>query len=110
MEVIHNEGLEDYCPTCKDRRSHHPNKVKSDLTIRLNRIEGQIRDVRGLIEKNTYCGDHNLNQIAAIQAALNGVPKVLLTGHIKDCVVERIQDGDNEAVDELLKTIQKLMK
>ncbi|WP_271755250.1 metal-sensitive transcriptional regulator [Cohnella sp. JJ-181] len=91
------------------RRSHHSIAVKSDLTTRLNRIEGQIRGVKGLIEKDTYC-NQVLNQIAAIQAALNSVRKVLLTGHLSECVVERIQQGDAEVVDELLQTIQKLMK
>ncbi|NQX47833.1 metal-sensing transcriptional repressor [Paenibacillus tritici] len=91
------------------RKSHHSSVVKDDLVVRLNRIEGQIRGVRGLIEKDTYC-DQVLNQIAAVQAALNGVRKVLLTGHLKDCVVDRIQKGDSEVVEELLQTIQKLMK
>ncbi|MBC8079648.1 MAG: metal-sensing transcriptional repressor, partial [Gorillibacterium sp.] len=70
---------------------------------------GQVRGVKGLIEKDTYCDDV-LNQISAIQAALNSVGKVLLEGHMKSCVVERIQEGDHEVIDELLLTINKLMK
>lgn len=91
------------------RRSHHSDKLKSDLITRLNRIEGQIRGIKGMIEKDTYC-DHVLNQISAVQAALNGVGKLLLAGHMKSCVVERIQEGDLEVIDELLTTVNKLLK
>ncbi|MED4601567.1 metal-sensitive transcriptional regulator [Paenibacillus validus] len=92
-----------------ERKSHHSDKMKSNLVTRLNRIEGQIRGVRGMIEKDTYCDDV-LNQIAAIQSALNGVGKLLLEGHMKSCVVERIQSGDREVIDEILVTMNKLLK
>lgn len=91
------------------RSSHHSEKMKSNLTSRLNRIEGQIRGVKAMIEKDAYCDDV-LNQIAAAQSALNSVGKLLLEGHLKSCVIERIQAGEGEVVDELLVTIQKLMK
>jgi DNA-binding FrmR family transcriptional regulator len=91
------------------RSSHHSDKVKASLISRLNRIEGQVRGVKGLIEKDTYCDDV-LNQIASIQSALNGVGKLLLEHHMKSCVIERIQEGDTEAIDELLITVNKLMK
>jgi len=92
-----------------DRKSHHSDKVKNNLVTRLNRIEGQIRGIKGLIEKDTYCDDV-INQISATQSALNSVAKILLEGHLKSCVVERIQEGDMEVLDEVLVTIQKLMK
>jgi DNA-binding FrmR family transcriptional regulator len=91
------------------RKSHHSEKTKKNLITRLNRVEGQIRGVKGMIEKDTYCDDIII-QIAATQAALNGAAKILLEGHMKSCVVERIQNGDHEIVDELLTTIQRLMK
>lgn len=91
------------------RRSHHSDKTKANLANRLNRIEGQIRGIKGLIEKDTYCDDV-LNQIASVQSALNGVSKLLLEEHMKSCVVEKIQEGDHEVIGELLTTIQKLMK
>ncbi|MHA0857478.1 metal-sensitive transcriptional regulator [Paenibacillus sp. CMAA1364] len=91
------------------RKSHHSEQTKKQLVTRLNRIEGQIRGVKGMIEKDTYCDDV-LNQIAAIQSAMNGVGKLLLEGHMKSCVVERIQAGDHEVIDELLITVNKLMK
>lgn len=91
------------------RHSHHSAAVKGNLTSRLNRIEGQIRGIKGMIEKDTYCDDV-LNQIAAVQSALNSVGKLLLEGHMKSCVIERIQAGEMEVVDELLITVNKLMK
>lgn len=97
------------CTSSDERKSHHSDKIKSNLVSRLNRIEGQIRGVKGLIEKDTYCDDV-LNQISSIQSALNGVGKLLLEHHMKSCVMERIQDGDREVIDELLTTMNKLMK
>lgn len=91
------------------RHSHHSEVMKSNLTSRLNRIEGQIRGIKGLIEKDTYCDDV-LNQIAAVQSALNSVGRLLLEGHMRSCVIERIQAGETEVVDELLVTVNKLMK
>ncbi len=92
-----------------DRKSHHSDKAKANLITRLNRIEGQVRGIKGMIEKDTYCDDV-LNQIAAVQSALNGVGKLLLDAHMRSCVVERIHEGDHEVIDELLVTMQKLMK
>lgn len=97
------------CHADGERKSQHSRKVKDNLISRLNRIEGQIRGVKGMIEKDTYCDDV-LNQIAAIQSALNSVGKILLEGHMRSCVVERLEQGDSEVIDELLKTMGKLMK
>lgn len=83
--------------------------MKKNLTTRLNRIEGQIRGIKGLIEKDTYCDDV-ITQIAATQSAMNSVAKILLEGHLRNCVVDRLNDGDTEVIDEVLVTIQKLMK
>ncbi|MNJ58124.1 Copper-sensing transcriptional repressor CsoR [compost metagenome] len=91
------------------RHSHHSEELKGNLTRRLNRIEGQIRGIKGMIDKDTYCDDV-LNQIAAVQSALNSVGRLLLEGHMKSCVIERIQAGETEVVDELLITVNKLMK
>lgn len=83
--------------------------MKNNLISRLNRIEGQIRGVKKMIDNDTYCDDV-LNQIAAIQSALNSVGKILLEGHLRSCVVERLQEGEMEVIDELLVTMNKLMK
>ncbi|SER78592.1 metal-sensing transcriptional repressor [Psychrobacillus sp. OK032] len=91
------------------RKSHHPEHVKKDLTNRLNRIEGQIRGIKGMVDKDVYCDDI-ITQLSATQSALNSVAKVLLQGHLKGCVVDRLAEGDDEILDELLITIQKLMR
>lgn len=110
MQALASEAG-DHCLTGNDaaRKSHHSEQVKSNLISRLNRIEGQVRGVKGMIEKDTYCDDV-LNQIAAIQSALNSVGKLLLEGHMRSCVIERIQSGETEVIDELLTTVHKLMK
>jgi DNA-binding FrmR family transcriptional regulator len=92
-----------------ERTSHHSEKTKQNLHSRLNRIEGQVRGIKGMIEKDAYC-DEVLNQIASIQSALNSVGKILLEGHMKSCVIERIQEGDHGVIDEILTTMNKLMK
>ncbi|MFC5704287.1 metal-sensitive transcriptional regulator [Cohnella faecalis] len=92
-----------------ERKSHHSDSVKRNITSRLNRIEGQVRGLKGLIEKDAYCDDV-LHQIASVQSALNGVGKLLLEHHMKSCVVERIREGDTEVLTELLTTVNKLMK
>ncbi|MDQ8734874.1 metal-sensitive transcriptional regulator [Paenibacillus sp. LHD-38] len=105
----HEHSSEECCDSAAPRKSHHSDQMKDNLTKRLNRIEGQIRGVKAMIEKDTYCDDV-LNQIAAAQSALNSVGKLLLEGHMKSCVVERIQAGESEVIDELLVTVNKLMK
>ena len=84
-------------------------KEYKDLIHRLSRIEGQVRGIREMVESDRYCVDI-LTQVSAIQSALNSFNKVLLSSHIKSCVVEDIRQGKEGAVDELCKTIQKLMK
>ncbi|GED32042.1 metal-sensitive transcriptional regulator [Brevibacillus centrosporus] len=96
-------------PGEQGRKSHHSDQVKNGLLSRLNRIEGQVRGIKGMIEKDIYCDDV-LNQIASVQSALNGVGKLLLENHLKSCVIERIQEGETEVLTELMITINKLMK
>ncbi|WP_129691039.1 metal-sensitive transcriptional regulator [Gottfriedia acidiceleris] len=104
-----NSKVNEECCTTDERKSHHSEKTKQNLVARLNRIEGQVRGIKGLIDKDTYCDDI-ITQIAATQAALNSVAKILLEGHMKSCVLERIQEGDTAVLDEVLVTFQKLMK
>ncbi|MBE6597922.1 MAG: metal-sensing transcriptional repressor [Ruminococcaceae bacterium] len=89
-------------------KERSPEEMKK-LLNRLNRIEGQIRGIRGMVEKSAYCTDI-LTQVAAAGAALNGFSKELLAEHIKTCVAEDIRRGKDETVDELVCTLQKLMK
>ncbi len=92
-----------------DKTKHREDEELRCLTNRLNRIEGQVRGVRKMLEEEAYCTDI-LTQISAIQAALNAFNKELLANHIKSCVVRDIKDGKTEVVDELVNTLQKLMK
>ncbi|MBQ3575664.1 MAG: metal-sensing transcriptional repressor [Clostridia bacterium] len=79
------------------------------LMNRLNRIEGQIRGIRGMLEKDAYCTDI-LVQVAAANAALNAFNRELLDSHIRSCVADDIRSGKDETIDELIDTIKKLMK
>lgn len=84
-------------------------KEYKDLINRLNRIEGQVRGVKNMVESDVYCIDI-LTQVSAITAALNSFNKVLLSNHIKTCVTDNIKEGNNQVVDELVVALQKLMK
>ena len=76
---------------------------------RLRRIEGQVRGVEGMLENDAYCTDI-LVQVSAITCALNSFNKVLLANHMKSCVADNIRNGNDEIIDELVVTLQKLMK
>jgi len=94
---------------CCVKHKHRDSEEYKKLIHRLNRIEGQVRGVRSMVEEERYCVDI-LTQVSAIQSALNAFNKELLSNHIKTCVVEKIQDGDEQVVDELCETMKKLMK
>lgn len=83
-------------------------QLKDSLITRLNRIEGQVRGIKGMIERDVYCNDV-LNQISAAQAALDSVSKLVLENHIRGCLVKKIQAGDDKIIDELLVTIGKML-
>ena len=85
-----------------------PDEAKA-LINRLNRIEGQVRGVKGMIENDVYCTDI-LVQVSAITAALNAFNKELMASHIRTCVAEDIRRGDDSTIEELVATLQKLMK
>lgn len=92
----------------------HKTKERSEaeyksLIHRLNRVEGQIRGIRGMLEKNAYCTDI-LAQVAAANAALNAFSRELLSEHIRTCVARDIREGKDETIDELMAALQKLMK
>lgn len=94
---------------CCHKTKERSDKELKDLLNRLSRIEGQIRGIRGMVERDAYCTDI-LTQVAAANAALNGFTKVLLANHIKTCVAQDIRDGKDETIDELVETLKKLMK
>lgn len=104
QETIRNT---EKCPCHKTRE--RTEKEYKDLVNRLSRIEGQVRGIKGMIEKDAYCTDI-LIQVSAVNAALNSFNKALLANHIKNCVTEDIRNGKDETVDELVTVLQKLMR
>ncbi len=94
---------------CCNKTKSRSNEEKKALINRLSRIEGQIRGIKGMVEKEAYCTDI-ITQVAAATAALNSFNKELLSSHIKTCVTDDIKAGKTETVDDLLSTLQKLMK
>lgn len=96
------------CENCHKTKKRSPEEYKK-LMNRLNRIEGQVRGLKGMLEKNAYCTDI-LIQAAAVNAALNSFNKELLSEHIHSCVADNIRKGNDEVIDELVETLQKLMK
>ena len=94
---------------CSHKTKERDEQEYKDLIHRLNRIEGQIRGIRGMVERDAYCTDI-LVQVSAVNAAVNSFNKVLLANHIKTCVTRDIKEGKEETVDELVTVLQKLMK
>lgn len=94
---------------CCGKKTNRSAEEHKKLVNRLNRIEGQIRGLKGMVENDVYCNDI-LVQSAAVTAAINAFNKELLASHIRNCVVTDIREGNDEVVDELVGTIQKLMK
>ena len=94
---------------CCHKKTERSEKEYKDLIHRLNRIEGQIRGIRNMVEQDAYCPDI-LIQVAAANAALNSFNKVLLGNHLRTCVANDIREGHDETIDELLKVLQRLMK
>ena len=97
------------CCCCSQRKKERTPEEYTKLIHRLNRIEGQIRGIKGMLEKNAYCTDI-LVQVAAVNSALNSFNKELLAEHIRTCVIEDIKAGKEDTVDDLVDTIKKLMK
>lgn len=98
--------MSDKCEACSEKRKHRDDDEVKKLVNRLNRIEGQVRGVRKMVEEERYCVDI-LTQVSAIQSALSAFNESLLANHIHTCVVEDIQNGNLEVVDELCRIIKK---
>ena len=100
---------ENNCCSICERMKQRSEEEKRALVNRLSRIEGQIRGIRTMVEKDAYCPDI-LTQASAVSAAINGFAKVLLSEHIRTCVAEDVRKGNDAIIDELLGTLQKWMK
>lgn len=99
----------DKCCCNTGKTKHRDTAGYKALITRLNKIEGQVRGIKNMVENDRYCVDI-LTQVSAVQSALNSFNKILLSQHIKTCVVDDIKSGNDEVVDELLNTIQKIVK
>lgn len=94
---------------CHEKTKHRTPEEQKKLLNRLCRIEGQVRGLQEMLRKDAYCPDI-LVQVSAVSAALNSFNKELLAAHIRTCVADGIQQGDDGVIDELVTTLQKLMK
>lgn len=94
---------------CCQKMTRRSEEERKKLINRLNRIEGQIRGIRNMVENDVYCNDI-LVQCAAVNAAVNAFNKELIASHIRGCVARDIREGKDEVIDELVETLQKLMK
>lgn len=109
-EDIKEEVTVEACECCcSGKHKSRDDKEYKDLMNRLKRIEGQVRGVENMLEKDAYCTDI-LMQVSAITSALNSFNKVLLANHVKTCVADNIREGNEDVVDELVGVLQKLMK
>lgn len=104
-----NCNCQDEDNNCEVRHKNRETVEKKQLATRLNRIEGQIRGIKSMVDEDRYCVDI-ITQVLAVQAALNGFNKELLSRHIETCVKEDIKNGDEDAVEELCCLIRKIMK
>ena len=100
-------NTEEICPCRKTK--HRTDGEMRALLNRLSRIEGQVRGVRGMVERDAYCVDI-LTQVAAVTAALNAFSRELLADHIRTCVASDLREGKNETVEELTEVLHKMMK
>ena len=115
MKLKRDKSVEEFgmtevkCECCSTKSKERSEKEYKDLLNRLSRIEGQVRGIKAMLEKDAYCTDI-ITQVSAINSALNSFNRVLLANHIKTCVTQDIKEGKEETVDELVATLQKLMK
>ena len=109
-EETQNTDLPDQAGcSCHDKHKIRTAQEMKSLIHRLNRVEGQIRGIKRMVEENAYCIDI-LNQVSAANAALNSFVKLILSDHIRSCVAEDVREGNSEKLDELIKIFPKLMK
>ena len=94
---------------CKDGEVMMSDDIQKQLMNRMSRIEGQVKGVKRMIDRNVYCDDI-LNQMAAVQSALHAVSRLLLESHIHTCVIEKLEKKDPEVISEFMTTISKIMK
>lgn len=106
---VGGQNNKELCPCCSGKTKLREVSEKVELMNRLKRIEGQVRGLEGMLEKDAYCTDI-LMQVSAVTSALNSFNRQLLAAHIRTCVANNIRNGNDEVIDELVAALQKLMK
>ena len=97
------------CPHCGTlKRTPRSPELKADVTRRINRAVGQLNGIRAMVEEDRYCGDV-LTQLAAVESAVRAISREVMRDHLETCVVERVQAGDTEVVDEVMDLFRKFM-
>lgn len=91
---------------CHAKHTPRSDELKRDVTRRLNRAIGQLNGIRTMVEDDRYCGDV-LTQLAAVESAIRATSRIVLQDHLKTCVVERVQEGDTEVIDELMVLLKR---
>ena len=107
-DTVSPADVPDAVPSCCRHKDRTPEEYRA-LANRLSRIEGQVRGIRAMLDKDVYCADI-LVQVAAVNAALNGFSKELLGQHIRTCVADDLRAGETQKLDELLQLLPRLMK
>ena len=107
-DAVSPADVPDAVPSCCRHKDRTPEEYRA-LANRLSRIEGQVRGIRAMLDKDVYCADI-LVQVAAVNAALNGFSKELLGQHIRTCVADDLRAGETQKLDELLQLLPRLMK
>ncbi len=98
------EGVDAICG--KHKHTPRSDEMKKNVERRLNRAIGQLNGIKAMVEDDRYCGDV-LTQLAAVQSAVSSVSRIVLQDHLETCVVERIQEGDTEVIDEIMQLLKK---
>ena len=106
---VTTDAHEGECPIHAEKHTDRSEETQKALMTRLKRIEGQVRGLQGMVEKNAYCPDI-LIQVSAVTSALNSFSKELLSSHIRGCVKRDIMNGEDATIDELCQLLQRLMK
>lgn len=104
-----NDKSKESCCKSPEKTKERTDKEYRSLSNRLNRIEGQVRGIKNMLDNDAYCVDI-LMQVSAVNAALNSFSKELLGNHIRTCVADDIRAGNDGVIDELVATLQKLMR
>ncbi|WP_455138738.1 metal-sensing transcriptional repressor [Thermophilibacter sp.] len=107
--MTEKDRADDACPRCGTQK-HTPRspELKRDVTTRINRAVGQLNGIRQMVEDDRYCGDV-LTQLAAVESAVKAISREVMRDHLETCVVERVQAGDTEVVDEVMGLFKKFM-